>query len=97
MVKEINFACIYTVYWLYHRPSTVFFFKRELIEQRTNSLTSLFIRVIKQFISIVINLLDALKTSFSHRSMTARSLGRRDTVSEAAIASISMLKVRSSG
>lgn len=49
--------------------------------------------VIKQFISIVINLLDALKTSFSHRSMSARSLGRRDTVSEAAIASISMLKV----
>ncbi|XP_025073461.1 uncharacterized protein LOC105424670 isoform X2 [Pogonomyrmex barbatus] len=45
-----------------------------------------------QFISIVINLLDALKTSFSHRSLMARSLGRRDTVSEAAIASISMLK-----
>ncbi|XP_077282801.1 uncharacterized protein LOC143908833 isoform X4 [Temnothorax americanus] len=45
-----------------------------------------------QFISIVINLLDALKTSFSHRSLEARSLGRRDTVSEAAIASISMLK-----
>ncbi|XP_029168700.1 uncharacterized protein LOC114938790 isoform X1 [Nylanderia fulva] len=46
----------------------------------------------EQFISIVINLLDALKTSFSHRSLTARSLGRRDTISEAAIASISMLK-----
>ncbi|XP_029168702.1 uncharacterized protein LOC114938790 isoform X3 [Nylanderia fulva] len=46
----------------------------------------------QQFISIVINLLDALKTSFSHRSLTARSLGRRDTISEAAIASISMLK-----
>ncbi|KAG7207706.1 hypothetical protein KM043_009324 [Ampulex compressa] len=45
-----------------------------------------------EFISIVINLLDALKTSFSHRSLAARSLGRRDTVSEAAIASISMLK-----
>ncbi|XP_039307913.1 uncharacterized protein LOC105202075 isoform X4 [Solenopsis invicta] len=45
-----------------------------------------------QFISIVINLLDALKTSFSHRSNEARTLGRRDTVSEAAIASISMLK-----
>ncbi|KAL0121684.1 hypothetical protein PUN28_006880 [Cardiocondyla obscurior] len=45
-----------------------------------------------QFISIVINLLDALKTSFSHRSLEARSLGRRDTISEAAIASISMLK-----
>ncbi|KAL6436200.1 hypothetical protein ACFW04_004649 [Cataglyphis niger] len=45
-----------------------------------------------QFISIVINLLDALKTSFSHRSLTARSFGKRDTISEAAIASISMLK-----
>ncbi|XP_076634197.1 uncharacterized protein LOC143348164 [Colletes latitarsis] len=46
----------------------------------------------KQFISIVVNLLDALKTSFSHRSLTARSMGRRDTVSEAAVASITMLK-----
>ncbi|XP_047360865.1 uncharacterized protein LOC124953467 isoform X3 [Vespa velutina] len=45
-----------------------------------------------QFISIVINLLDALKTSFSHRSLSARSLGRHDSVSEAAMASISMLK-----
>ncbi|XP_011504899.1 PREDICTED: uncharacterized protein LOC105367800 isoform X4 [Ceratosolen solmsi marchali] len=45
-----------------------------------------------QFINIVINLLDALKTSFSHRSFQARSLGRKDTVSEAAVASISMLK-----
>ncbi|XP_031784499.1 uncharacterized protein LOC100118586 isoform X1 [Nasonia vitripennis] len=45
-----------------------------------------------EFINIVINLLDALKTSFSHRSLQARSLGRKDTVSEAAVASISMLK-----
>ncbi|XP_078046686.1 uncharacterized protein LOC144475038 [Augochlora pura] len=45
-----------------------------------------------QFISIVVNLLDALKTSFSHRSFTARSAGRRDTVSEAAVASITMFK-----
>jgi hypothetical protein len=45
-----------------------------------------------QFINIVMNLLDALKTSFSHRSLSARSLGRRDTISEAAVASISMLK-----
>lgn len=45
-----------------------------------------------QFISIVVNLLDALKTSFSHRSMQARSLGRKDSVSDAAVASISMLK-----
>lgn len=48
---------------------------------------------VKQFISIVLNLLDALKTSFSHRSLSARSIGKRDTVSEAAVASISMLKV----
>ncbi|XP_014211751.1 uncharacterized protein LOC106641750 [Copidosoma floridanum] len=45
-----------------------------------------------EFINIVINLLDALKTSFSHRSLQARSLGRKDTVSEAAVASISMIK-----
>lgn len=40
------------------------------------------------------NLLDALKTSFSHRSLTARSLGKRDGMSEAAVASITMLKVK---
>uniref|UniRef100_A0A1A9WJS8 Uncharacterized protein n=1 Tax=Glossina brevipalpis TaxID=37001 RepID=A0A1A9WJS8_9MUSC len=45
-----------------------------------------------QFIQIVMNLLDALKTSFSHRSLTARSLGKRDSVSDAAVAGISMLK-----
>ncbi|XP_055388434.1 uncharacterized protein LOC129616998 [Condylostylus longicornis] len=45
-----------------------------------------------EFINIVINLLDALKTSFSHRSLTARSLGKRDAVSDAAVASISLLK-----
>ncbi|XP_044581748.1 uncharacterized protein LOC141527644 isoform X4 [Cotesia typhae] len=45
-----------------------------------------------QFINIVMNLLDALKTSFSHRSLTARSLGKRDGMSEAAVASITMLK-----
>ncbi|XP_068630106.1 uncharacterized protein [Battus philenor] len=52
-----------------------------------------------EFISIVVNLLDALKTSFSHRSLTARSMGRKDSVSDAAIAGISMLKtyVRSFG
>ena len=38
------------------------------------------------------NLLDALKTSFSHRSLSARSIGKRDSVSDAAVASISMLK-----
>lgn len=46
-----------------------------------------------QFINIVVNLLDALKTSFSHRSMAARSLGKKDSVSEAAVAGLSLLKV----
>lgn len=46
-----------------------------------------------QFINIVVNLLDALKTSFSHRSMAARSIGKRDSVSEAAVAGMSLLKV----
>ncbi|XP_032517904.1 uncharacterized protein LOC116770515 isoform X1 [Danaus plexippus] len=52
-----------------------------------------------EFINIVVNLLDALKTSFSHRSLTARSMGRKDSVSDAAIAGIAMLKtyVRSFG
>lgn len=38
------------------------------------------------------NLLDALKTSFSHRSLNARSLGKRDSMSDATVAGISMLK-----
>ncbi|XP_028179487.1 uncharacterized protein LOC114366726 isoform X1 [Ostrinia furnacalis] len=52
-----------------------------------------------EFINIVMNLLDALKTSFSHRSLTARSMGRKDSVSDAALAGIAMLKtyVRSFG
>ncbi|XP_008479056.1 uncharacterized protein LOC103515667 isoform X4 [Diaphorina citri] len=45
-----------------------------------------------QFINIVVNLLDALKTSFSHRSFAARSLGKKDSVSDVAVASISLLK-----
>jgi len=45
-----------------------------------------------QFINIVVNLLDALKTSFSHRSMAARHLGRKDSISDAATASLSMVK-----
>ncbi|XP_050512571.1 uncharacterized protein LOC114331353 isoform X3 [Diabrotica virgifera virgifera] len=45
-----------------------------------------------QFINIVVNLLDALKTSFSHRSLQARSLGKKDSVSDAAVASLSMMK-----
>ncbi|XP_030022551.1 uncharacterized protein LOC115441772 isoform X3 [Manduca sexta] len=45
-----------------------------------------------QFINIVMNLLDALKTSFSHRSLAARSMGRKDSVSDAAIAGIVMTK-----
>ncbi|XP_013191560.1 uncharacterized protein LOC106135734 isoform X2 [Amyelois transitella] len=52
-----------------------------------------------QFINIVVNLLDALKTSFSHRSLAARSMGRKDSVSDAALAGIAMMKtyVRSFG
>ncbi|XP_076254225.1 uncharacterized protein LOC143192638 isoform X4 [Rhynchophorus ferrugineus] len=52
-----------------------------------------------QFINIVVNLLDALKTSFSHRSFSAHATGRKDSVSEAAIAGIAMMKgyVRSLG
>ncbi|XP_065159853.1 uncharacterized protein [Atheta coriaria] len=45
-----------------------------------------------QFINIVVNLLDALKTSFSHRSLAARNLGRKDSVSDATVASIAMVK-----
>ncbi|KAH8369204.1 hypothetical protein KR009_003985 [Drosophila setifemur] len=45
-----------------------------------------------EFIQIVMNLLDALKTSFSHRSLTARSLGKRDSVSDAVVAGISLMK-----
>ncbi|XP_044728977.1 uncharacterized protein LOC123292396 isoform X1 [Chrysoperla carnea] len=45
-----------------------------------------------EFINIVVNLLDALKTSFSHRSIAARNLGRKDTMSDAAVASITLLK-----
>lgn len=45
-----------------------------------------------QFINIVVNLLDALKTSFSHRSMAARSLGKKDSISDAAVASLAMAK-----
>ncbi|CAG9100596.1 unnamed protein product [Plutella xylostella] len=52
-----------------------------------------------EFINIVVNLLDALKTSFSHRSLAARSIGRKDSISDASIAGIAMLKtyVRSFG
>ncbi|XP_049943674.1 uncharacterized protein LOC126424885 [Schistocerca serialis cubense] len=45
-----------------------------------------------EFISIVVNLLDALKTSFSQRSMAARSIGKRDSISEAAVAGLALLK-----
>ena len=47
-----------------------------------------------QFINIVVNLLDALKTSFSHRSLAARSLGKKDSISEAAVASLTLVKVK---
>ncbi|XP_076243611.1 uncharacterized protein LOC143184908 [Calliopsis andreniformis] len=45
-----------------------------------------------QFSTLVMNLLEILRASFSQRSLAARSTGRRDTVSEAASASIVMLK-----
>ncbi|XP_055532165.1 uncharacterized protein LOC129722601 isoform X1 [Wyeomyia smithii] len=45
-----------------------------------------------EFINIVVNLLDALKTSFSHRSLSARNLGRKDSLSDATIAGITVLK-----
>lgn len=45
-----------------------------------------------EFINIVVNLLDALKTSFSHRSYAARSIGKKDSVSDFAVTSIAMLK-----
>ncbi|XP_059480363.1 uncharacterized protein LOC132199563 isoform X2 [Neocloeon triangulifer] len=45
-----------------------------------------------QFINIVVNLLDALKTSFSQRSMQARSIGQKDVMSEAGVAGINLLK-----
>uniref|UniRef100_A0A182J5A9 Uncharacterized protein n=1 Tax=Anopheles atroparvus TaxID=41427 RepID=A0A182J5A9_ANOAO len=45
-----------------------------------------------EFINIVVNLLDALKTSFSHRSLTARSLGKKDVISDATVASLAMMK-----
>lgn len=48
-----------------------------------------FLQFIFQFINIVMNLMDALKTSFSHRSLAARSLGKKDSMSDASVASIS--------
>ncbi|KAI4462814.1 hypothetical protein MML48_4g00006128 [Holotrichia oblita] len=45
-----------------------------------------------QFINIVVNLLDALKTSFSHRSMAARHIGKKDSISDATVAGIAMVK-----
>ncbi|XP_044748669.1 uncharacterized protein LOC123309558 isoform X4 [Coccinella septempunctata] len=45
-----------------------------------------------QFVNILVNLLNALKTSFSHRSIMARNIGRRDSMSEAAVAGITMMK-----
>ncbi|XP_058462278.1 uncharacterized protein LOC131437131 isoform X1 [Malaya genurostris] len=45
-----------------------------------------------EFINIVVNLLDALKTSFSHRSISARELGKKDSLSDATIAGITVLK-----
>lgn len=95
-VEKINKMYIYSyIYMLFHVQTLLYLiysFFRHYFTILSYYLNHFFR---KQFISIVINLLDALKTSFSHRSLTARSMGRRDTVSEAAVASISMLKVTS--
>ncbi|XP_039446819.1 uncharacterized protein LOC120426166 isoform X1 [Culex pipiens pallens] len=45
-----------------------------------------------EFINIVVNLLDALKTSFSHRSLMARDMGKKDSISDATVAGITVLK-----
>ncbi|KAL3265977.1 hypothetical protein HHI36_010166 [Cryptolaemus montrouzieri] len=45
-----------------------------------------------EFVNILMTLLNALKTSFSHRSIMARNIGRKDSVSEAAVAGITMMK-----
>lgn len=45
-----------------------------------------------EFISIIVNLLDALKTSFSQRSLAARSIGQRDMISDISLASLTMTK-----
>ncbi|XP_018319900.1 uncharacterized protein LOC108733300 isoform X2 [Agrilus planipennis] len=45
-----------------------------------------------QFFNIVVDLLEALQTSFSHRSRNARNFGKKDTMSDAAVAGISMMK-----
>jgi hypothetical protein len=49
---------------------------------------------LKQLISLGVSLLDALKTSFSRRSLEARSLGGDDRMSDAAIATLALLKVK---
>lgn len=71
----------------------------KLQKKKKNSNKNTIKRTRKQFINIVMNLLDALKTSFSHRSLAARSIGKKDSVSDFAIASISMMKsyVRTTG
>lgn len=40
----------------------------------------------------MVNLLDALKTSFSHRSLQARNLGKKDSISDASVAGLAMMK-----
>lgn len=45
-----------------------------------------------QFIRILLDLLEGLKTSFSQRSHAARAIGRKDSISDASIAGISMVK-----
>lgn len=45
-----------------------------------------------EFLTIVMSLLETLKTSFSHRAMAARSLNKRDSIADAAMAGITFVK-----
>ena len=44
-------------------------------------------------INLVVSLLDALRTSFSQRSMEARYLGASDPLADATVAGAAMMKV----
>ena len=46
-----------------------------------------------QLIQLISNLMDALKMSFSQRSSNARSLGNKDPLSDAAVATVTIMKV----
>lgn len=48
---------------------------------------------LRQLFSVVMNLMEALKTSFSERSLQARALGQSDYTADASITAITMLEV----